>query len=95
MKYLDSFRNYWQKVIKDLFFSENKKDSEELLSYIIDDNYEVSTRNNLRYIVTTIRKKGNQLTDWLECKYDVLQYLDYMLLTYNIEFIEVTQYAIK
>jgi hypothetical protein len=78
----------------DLFFSEIKKDSEELLSYIIDDNYEVSTRNNLRYIVT-IRKKGNQLTDWLECKYDVLQYLDYMLLTYNIEFIEVTQYATK
>jgi hypothetical protein len=66
----------------DLFFSENKKRLRRLLSYIIDDNYEVSTRNNLRYIVTTIRKKGNQLTDWLEW-YDVLQYLDYMLLTYN------------
>jgi hypothetical protein len=25
----------------------------------------------------------------------MLQYLDYMLLTYNIEFIEVTQYATK
>jgi hypothetical protein len=57
MKYLDSFRELLTEVIKVLFFSENKKDSEELLSYIIDDNYEVSTRNNLRYIVTTIRKK--------------------------------------
>jgi hypothetical protein len=47
MKYLDSIRELLLESTPKIFIS-IKKESEELLSYIIDDNYEVSTRNNLR-----------------------------------------------
>jgi hypothetical protein len=41
MKYLDSFRELTEGNQGGPILFENKKDSEELLSYIIDDNYEV------------------------------------------------------
>jgi hypothetical protein len=63
MKYLDSIRELLLESTPKIFIS-IKKESEELLSYIIDDNYEVSTRNNLRYIVTTIGKGLNTQNYW-------------------------------
>jgi hypothetical protein len=87
MKYLNKFDLLLETTPPKIFIS-IRKDSLELLSYLIDARYEVTTRNNLRYVVTTIGKGPHTTIYWKDVKYDILQYLEFMSSKYNLEFIE-------
>ncbi len=88
MKYLNKFELVLESTPLKILIS-IRNDSKNYLPYLIDNGFNVSTRDNLRYIVTSIDKKGDKSIHWKDVKYDIVQYLEFMDSKYNLEFIEV------
>ena len=96
MKYLNKFNELILEAQLKIVLA-IREDSINNLAYLIDEGFDVSTRNNLRYVVTTIGKPSRRYMGgtiesytihWKDIKYEILQYLELMSSKYNLEFIE-------
>ncbi len=82
---LESVRKIYLKI---------KEDTNNNLAYLIDDGYEVTCKDELRYIIVTVNVKvgrGKPFIGliWSKIKDDFMTYLEDMNNKYNMEYIEL------
>ena len=102
------FYNFVNEAVGDKkLYLKIKEDTDNYLAYFIDEGYQVSCNNELRWIVVYIEhKNANVLRDnnyqdllkltkpiiWSEVKDDILAYLEVMCEKYDIQYLELYDY---
>jgi hypothetical protein len=74
-----------------------KEDSENNLAYLLDDGYQATCKDNIRYIMVTMNllvgdAKPYVDLHWSNIKDDFISYLEYMNDKYDMEYIELKKY---
>lgn len=82
MKYLMPFNE------KNSLYNSIKYDTNNYLSYLIDNDYKVTFSDDIRYHMVYISKKDRDFIIWSDIKDDVVPYLQMMSKNYYLEYIE-------